>query len=145
MPSKNLENLRAAHESWNRRDFDATVRLMTQNVTYTDNSRGITLKSPAEFKNWAEEWVRSCSDAKITRPRYIDAGDTIVTQFTATGTNDGPLGPFPASGRRMNLEYCEITRFNANGQIISGEIYYDLYTLLTQLGHIKPPASAAKA
>ncbi len=36
------------------------------------------------------------SDGKITNPKYIDAGDVIVTQFTVEGTNDGAVGFAPA-------------------------------------------------
>ena len=50
MASKNVETLRAAHESWNRRDFDATVSAMTENVSYTDHARNLRFKSRSEFK-----------------------------------------------------------------------------------------------
>jgi steroid delta-isomerase-like uncharacterized protein len=143
MPSKNVETLRAAHDSWNRRDFDAMVGAMAPNVSYTDHARGITFKTRDEFRNWAAGWAQAFSDGRITQPSYIDAGNTVVAQFTASGTNDGPLGPYPATGRRMTLRFCEIWQFDANGQTTSGGAYYDQYTLLTQLGHVKQPASAA--
>ena len=143
MPSKNVETLRAAHDNWNRRDFNAMVSAMAANVSYTDHARGITFKTRDEFKNWAAAWAQACPDGKIIQPSYIDAGDIVVTQFTATGTNDGPLGSFPPTGRRMTLRFCEICQFDANGQMTSGGVYYDQFTLLTQLGHLKQPASAA--
>lgn len=145
MSSKNVETLRLAHENWNRRDLDATVSVVAPEVTYVDQARGITLKTRDEFKQWLKSWAQACSDGKITEPRYIDAGDTVVTQFTARGTNDGPLGPFPATGRSMKLEFCEVSRFDGSGRVISGAMYYDQFTLFSQLGHIKQPASAAKA
>ena len=38
MASKNVETLRAAHESWNRRDFQGIVRNAAEGLTYTDQA-----------------------------------------------------------------------------------------------------------
>jgi steroid delta-isomerase-like uncharacterized protein len=142
MPSKNVETMRAAHESWNRRDFDATVGPMAASVSYNDYARGTSIKTPEEFKNFVASWAQAFPDAKITQANYIDAGNTVIAQFTAAGTNSGPFGPFPPTGRKMSLPFCEICTFDANGKVISGGIYYDQYSLLTQLGHIKQAAAA---
>jgi len=142
MASKNVETLRKAHESWNRRDFEATVSAMSENLTYTDHSRNLHLRSRNDFKNWATEWAKAFTDGKIMHPRYTDGGDTVVAEFTAEGTNDGPLGSLPASGRRMTLAFCEIFKFDASGRITSGRIYYDQFTLLNQLGHNQTRAAA---
>jgi hypothetical protein len=47
------------------------------------------------------------------------------------------------TGRKMSLPFCEIRHFDKKGKTVSGGCYYDLYTLLTQLGHIQPLAVAA--
>jgi len=135
MASKNVDTLRAAHESWNRRNFDGTVSTMTENVSYTDHARNLRFKSRSEFKDWVIAWAKAFSDGKITNPRYLDAGDTVIAEFTVEGTNDGPFGSFAPSGRRMSLPFCEICKFDASGRVISGGAYYDQLTLLTQLGH----------
>jgi steroid delta-isomerase-like uncharacterized protein len=142
MASKNVETMRAAHESWNRRDFDATVSAMAANISYTDHARGLTLRTRDEFKNFVMGWAQAFPDAKITQASYLDAGDTVIAQFTAAGTNSGPFGSFPPTGRPMSLPFCEICRFDASGRVISGGIYYDQFTLLTQLGHAKQTAAA---
>ena len=59
------------------------------------------------------------------------------------GVNDGALGPLPATGREIDLPFCEIFGFDDEGQIVSGNIYYDQLTMMTQLGHIEPSAEAA--
>ena len=142
MASKNVETLREAHESWNRRDFDGTVSAMTDNVAYTDHARNLQLRSRNEFKDWAIAWAKAFSDGKIVNPRYIDAGDTVIAEFTCEGTNNGSFGTYPPSGRRMSLPFCEICKFDASGRVISGGAYYDQFTLLTQLGHVQGKAAA---
>jgi ketosteroid isomerase-like protein len=143
MDSKNVETLRAAHESWNRRDFQGVVRKSTEGIAYTDHGRNVTLNGRDKFREWTEAWAQAFSDARIMNPEYIDAGDTVVVQFTAVGTNDGPLGPMKPTGRKLSLPFCEIIHFDKEGRMVSGGCYYDQYTLLTQLGHIKPLATAA--
>lgn len=66
MASKNVDALLAARESWNRRDFDASVSMMAESVSYTDHARNVVLKSRSEFKDWVMAWAKAFSDAKIT-------------------------------------------------------------------------------
>jgi ketosteroid isomerase-like protein len=143
MDSKNVETLRAAHESWNRRDFQDVVRNSTESLAYTDHGRNVTLNSRDKFREWTEAWAQAFSDGRIMNPEYIDAGDIVVVQFTAVGTNDGPFGSMKPTGRKMSLPFCEIFHFDKEGRMVSGGCYYDQYTLLTQLGHIQPLATAA--
>src|SRR6185369_11161003 len=91
MPSKNVETLRAAHESWNKRDFAGVVQNAAENLEYADQSRNVTLNNRNKFREWTEGWAKAFSDGRITKPKYIDAGDVVVAQFTVVGTNDGPF------------------------------------------------------
>src|ERR1700739_278057 len=141
--SKNVDTLRAAHESWNKRDFAGLTRNVVEGLVYTDNARALTFNSSDKFREWTEGWAKAFSDGRITKPEYIDAGDTVVARFTVEGKNDGPFGSLNPSGRRMSLPFCEICQFDKKGKIVSGACYYDQYTLLTQLGHIQPLAAAA--
>ena len=143
MSAKNVKTLRAAHESWNKRDFAAVVSNTAKGLAYTDHGRNITLNNREKFREWTEGWAKGFSDGRIVNPQYIDAGDIVVAQFTAEGTNDGPFGSMKPTGRKMSLPFCEICHFDKQGQIVSGGCYYDQYTLLTQLGHIQPLATAA--
>jgi predicted ester cyclase len=143
MSAKNVKTLRAAHESWNKRDFAGVVSNAVNGLAYTDHGRNITLNTRDKFREWTEGWAKAFSDGRITNPQYIDAGDIVVAQFTAEGTNDGPLGSLKPTGRKMSLAFCEICHFDQDGRMVSGGCYYDQYTLLTQLGHIQPLAAAA--
>ena len=143
MSAKNVKTLRAAHESWNKRDFAGLVSNAVNGLAYTDHGRNITLNTRDKFREWTEGWAKAFSDGRITNSQYIDAGDIVVAQFTAEGTNDGPLGSLKPTGRKMSLAFCEICHFDKEGRIVSGGCYYDQYTLLTQLGHIQPLAAAA--
>ena len=143
MSSKNVEAHRAAHESWNRRDFPGVVRNVAEGLVYTDIARDLTLNDRDKFRRWTEDWASAFSDARIVNPEYIDGGDTVVSVFKVEGTNDGPLGSLPPTGHKMTMSFCEIARFDKQGRIASGSCYYDQYTLLAQLGHVQPLPAAA--
>ena len=143
MSAKNVKTLRAAHESWNKRDFAGVIDKAAENLAYSDHARAITLSTREKFREWTEGWAKAFSDGRITDPQYADAGDIVVAQFTVEGTNDGPLGSMKPIGRKMSLPFCEICHFDKQGRIVSGSCYYDQYTLLTQLGHIQPLEVAA--
>lgn len=89
MSSKNVETVRAAHESWNRRDFPGVIRDSIEGLVYTDHGRSLTLKTRDRFREWTEGWAEAFSDGKITDPKYIDGGDVVVTQFTAKAQTTG--------------------------------------------------------
>jgi steroid delta-isomerase-like uncharacterized protein len=143
MSQKNVETLRATYQSWNKRDFDGVVRSLADRITFLDHATGRTVSTRQEFRTWAEDWAKTFSDGKILNPEFIDGGDYVVGQFTAEGTNDGPFAGMQPTGRRMSFPYCEIWRFDQNGRMASGGCYYDLYTILTQLGHAQKLAQAA--
>jgi len=82
--------------------------------------------------------VAAFSDARIKDARVIDGGDATVLLFTGTGTNDGPLGPLPATDRTVNLPFCEVRYWDADGRTTRAEWFYDQMSMLVQLGHMQP-------
>jgi predicted ester cyclase len=63
--------------------------------------------------------------------------DQVVIEFTGRGTNTGPLhmptGDVPPTGRNTELRFCEVFQIK-DRKIVSLHAYYDLMTMLQQLG-----------
>jgi steroid delta-isomerase-like uncharacterized protein len=143
MASSNVDVYRAGHEAFNQRDFAAMTSRYAGSIIWTDQAQGRTFRTRQEFTaDFLANWVRASSDIHITEPRYTDAGQTVVSRFTAEGTQDGPLGPVPASGRRFALPLCEMWHFDPDGRVVGGDLYYDQLTLLVQLGVMPQPSVA---
>jgi steroid delta-isomerase-like uncharacterized protein len=143
MAASNLEAHRAGHQAFNRRDFEAMTEHYADRITWTDHAQGRTFRTRQEFRDdFLPGWVQTSADIRITDPHYFDAGPTVVAQFTVTGTHDGPLGPFPATGKRFALPLCELWHFDPSGLVVGGDLYYDQVSLLTQLGLLPQPSSA---
>ena len=142
MASSNPETYRVGHEAFNQRDFEAMTERYADSITWTDHPQGRTFRTPQELKeDFLPGWVRASADIRITDPRYLDAGQTVVSTFTVVGTHDGPLGPFPATGKQFALPLCELWHFDPSGRVVGGDLYYDQASLLTQLGLMPQPSS----
>ena len=121
MTSSNVETYRAGHDAFNQRDFEAMTKYYADSIAWTDHTQGRTFRTPQEFKDdFLAGWVVSSSDIKITGPRYINAGQTVVCTFTAVGTHDGPLGPFPATGKAFALPLRGAARILVSGKAPRG-------------------------
>ena len=49
------------------------------------------------------------------------------------------IGSFRATNKRLDMPYCEVVRFDKQGKISEVTAYYDMLTMLAQLGHLQPP------
>ena len=143
MSARNVEVCRAAHQAFNKRDLDAVVSAMTEDVVYHDRARGLTFRGREEYRQYTKGWTEAFSDAQISDPTYIDGGDVVVAQFTGRGKNDGPFGYLAPTGKAAQFAYCEILRLNEGGKVVSIDAYYDQLGLLIQLGHVPAPAASA--
>lgn len=143
MAAVHVERHRAGHEAFNRRDFVAMTSHYADRIRWTDRARDLTFRTPEEFRSeFLAGWVQASSDIRVADPAYLDAGEASVATFTVTGTHDGPLGPFPATGRPFTLALCELWHFDRDGQVVGGDLYYDQVSLLMQLGLLPQPSSA---
>lgn len=143
MESRNVQTYRAGHQAFNQRDFEAMTKQYAENITWTDHSQGRAFSTPEEFRDdFLAGWAAASPDIRITGPRYIDAGQTVVCTFTVVGTQDGPLGPFPATGKEFTLPLCEMWHFDPGGRVVGGDLYYDQVSLLIQLGLMPQPSGA---
>lgn len=142
MATRNVETFRAAHQEFNKRDFDAVAGRLSEDFTYEDRARNITFRGPDGFKDFLQGWVDAFSDGEVSRPVYTGAGDTVIAEFVGRGVNDGPMGEMPATGKEMKVPMCEVMRFDDEGRIVSGAIYYDQLSIMTQLGHLQPAEKA---
>jgi steroid delta-isomerase-like uncharacterized protein len=141
--TSNEEIYRTGHEAFNRRDFEAMTSRYADRIAWTDHTQGRTFTTPQSFRDdFLAGWVHASSDIRITGPRYIDAGPTVVCTFTVEGTHDGTLGPFPATGRGFALPLCEMWHFDPSGRVVGGDLYYDQVSLLSQLGLMPQPSTA---
>jgi steroid delta-isomerase-like uncharacterized protein len=141
MSSSNVKTVANVHQAFNDRDWGTMSSAIAPDCVFTDG-RGVRHEGPDGFtQGYSKAWADAFSDGRITDTVYHDAGDSVVAEFVGRGTNDGSLGPMPASGRSVVLPYCEIYDFDADGKVASGRAYFDQLGMLVQLGLAEAPPS----
>ena len=128
----NSDTHREMHDLFNGRDFDAVAKRVTDDFRYVDRGRGIEVLGGDGFKAYLGGWTATMSNARVTDARYIDGGTTSVALFTGRGTHDGALGPIPPSGNDIAFPLCEVFTYDGDGNVTSGELYYDQTAVIAQ-------------
>ena len=126
----------ALFEEWEKRDFDSVMAHFADGGVVRDHPRDITLTAPADIRAWMESWATACPDSTAGARATVSSSSGAVIEGTYAGTNTGPFGPLPASGRSVSMPFAIVIGFNDDGQMTSYDVYYDQYTLLSQLGHV---------
>jgi steroid delta-isomerase-like uncharacterized protein len=133
---------RSLYEAWEKRDFDSFELCLADDVSFNDVAQGQVVEGKAAVKDWYASWAVACTDSVAGATVVAASGDTAVFEGVYAGTNDGAFGPLPATGRSVTLPWVNVLRFDSEGKIIGGSAYYDLLTVMTQLGHMEPPGGA---
>jgi steroid delta-isomerase-like uncharacterized protein len=125
------------YEAWNRRDFDTMADLATPDCEILLVSSGDILRGPEGARRYGTMWADAFPDGSITIDRVIPSGETVVVEFTGRGTHTGdlatPMGVFPATGRSVTLQACDVYEFR-DGKVRSQHAYLDSGSLTAQLG-----------
>lgn len=135
----NADNHLRSVDQFNNRDWSGFVAAYADDSDYVDQARSATFKGREQIQEFEQVWTTAFPDGVMTDPHMIDGGSYTVLRFTGSGTNTGPLGPLPPTGRTASVRMCEIREYDADGRAVHGELFYDEGSILVQLGHMPPP------
>lgn len=128
---------RTVYEAFNDRDFDRGVALIAENGEWVNLPTGDRFHGPDGFRRNYDQWASAFPDGKCEDIHVIAGGGFVAVEFVGRGTNTGPLitpaGEIPATGRAVEVPFCDVHEIR-NGKIVAGRSYFDLATMLRQLG-----------
>jgi steroid delta-isomerase-like uncharacterized protein len=125
-------------EAVNNHNYDALDDIVAANfVRHSQATSDVNIRSLEEFKQFAIMSSESMPDMKGTFEILVAEGDYVAAYATFTGTQTGPMGPFPATGKTMESKTMAIFRLE-NGKIAELWIEWDNLAMLSQLGHFPP-------
>lgn len=78
------------------------------------------------------------SDLVIAIDDIIAEGDKVVIRYTGRGTNTGPFGGLPPTGKRLSISGVTVYRFS-DGKIVEEWTTYNMLEILRQLGYYPAP------
>ena len=94
---------------------------------------------PEGFKQRYATYHTAFPDTHLTIEDQIAEGDKVVTRWTATGTQQGPLMGIVPSGKHVTITGITITRI-ASGKAVEDWVNFDTLGMLQAIGVI--PAMA---
>jgi steroid delta-isomerase-like uncharacterized protein len=132
-------------EAVNDRDFDALDSFVAPDVRrHCGATPGVQIESLDNFKKFLHQDLAGVPDAN-QKVNFIFADERMVAvHVTYHGTQTGQIGPFPPSGKKIELPFIGLLRVE-DGKIAEIWVEWDNLNLLTQLGHLPPPGEPDSA
>jgi len=125
----------------NAADWDALDELLTEDFSrHCQATPDVQVNSREEFMRLQESFLVSMPDQNITIDMLIAEGDKVAAYATYSGTQTGPMGEFPATGKSVKSKFLSIFRI-VDGRIAEIWVEYDNLAMLSQLGLFPPPAA----
>lgn len=135
----NKELIKKFTELLNKKQFDQLNTIMK--LEFKRHSQATAempeLNSLDEFIKLQEGFLSSFSDQKVTIEMLIAEGNYVAGYATYSGTNDGPMPPFPATDKYAELKFLSIFRIEEN-KIAELWVEWDNLAFLTKLGLFPP-------
>ena len=143
-----IEIAKAAVTAYNKKDWDKTRDMLAADAVYDEKATGRCLEGADQIIEAFQGWANAFPDSKATFIREFASGDTAVLELVWKGVHTGPLqtptGAIPASNKLIELPACEVVRVEGE-KIKSSSHYFDMLTLLTQIGAMQSAAPAKSA
>jgi steroid delta-isomerase-like uncharacterized protein len=123
-------------DAMNTRHLEALDDLLAPDVVrHCEATPGVDVRSLEQFKEFMRQDAAVFPDSVQTITHLVAEGHVVAVWATYEGTQQGPLGPFPPSGRRARFEFGAVFRVE-RGKIAEWWVTWDNMALLRALGHL---------
>jgi steroid delta-isomerase-like uncharacterized protein len=125
--------LRFYEEVWNKGNVEVTSEIFAQDYVRHDLRPSQALPGPAGQAKVAADFRAAFPDLRMEVELILGEGDLVAARWTTEGTNSGPWGGRPPTGKRAQFSGVNIFRFH-DGKV--GELWNhrDDLGLMQQLG-----------
>jgi len=143
---RNMEIVRQTHQSLAAGDFEAFKSAISPN--YTRHCQAMPpdlqeLHGTEEFFAFIEEFIKAVPSYTDSLSNMIADGDRVAYVSTMTGTQTGPMGGFPATGKTFTLVNIIMQRLE-DGKVVETWVSWDNVAFLSQLGLMPGPPDGSK-
>ena len=141
MSEENIKIQQAIFDGLNAHDLDRNDRLFADDfVGYAPGAPGPTTREQAKMVN--QGFLTAFPDLHFDITLTLAQGDYVVTHWTGTGTHTGPLptpsgNTIPPTGKKATVMGSNTAEIK-NGKITRGWQFWDMASLLGQLGLMPP-------
>ena len=129
---------RVNDEVWSKGQLDVIDELIADEFVATVIGAPEQIRGPQGFREFVVMYRTAFPDLRITVDEQVAEGETVVTRWTATGTNEGELMGIPATGKQATTAGININRISG-GKLVEGWGLFDQLGLLQQIGAVPTP------
>ena len=127
------------NEAINSQQLDLLDGLVARDlVRHSQATPELDIRSLEEFKQFIQQSLDTFPDTHQEINMMIAEGDKVAVYATFSGTQEGDMGPFPASGEQVSSQFLGVLRLE-EGKIAEIWVEWDNLSFLTQLGHFPLP------
>jgi steroid delta-isomerase-like uncharacterized protein len=143
-----IEIAKATVTAYNEKNWNEMRDLLTADAVYDEKATSRRLEGSGQIIEALQGWAQAFPDSKGTFIREFVSNDSVVLELVWKGVHTGPLqtptGAIPASNKPIEVPACEIFRVEG-GKVRSATHYFDMLTLLNQIGVTGTAAPAKSA
>ncbi len=135
-------------EMWNKGNLALIPELYTADCVATSSSTPVPFTGHEGIKKWIEDSRTMMPDLVMAFPEVVVQGDKIVTVWTMTGTQTGPMvmpgGTLPPTGRKVSITGMSID-YLKDGKMAKEVVIFNALDMLMPLGFtLNPPQAPAQ-
>lgn len=131
-------------EMWNKGNLALVPDVYCPDIVVMTSSMPEPYVGHEGVKKWVENTRTMLPDLVMAFPEVIAKGDQIVTVWTMSGTQTGPMvmpgGTLPPTGRKVSITGMSIDHLR-NGKFAKEVVVFNMLEMLMPLGfQLQPPA-----
>jgi steroid delta-isomerase-like uncharacterized protein len=134
-------NMRHLYELLSSGDLDAFGSMLANDFVEHEELPGLTPTKEGVIDLF-RMYIAAFPDLKMTPEDVLSSGDKAVARVRVTGTHQGEFMGMPPTGKSVDVQLIDITRFGEDGLAREHWGVFDAMTMMQQLGAVPdaPPA-----
>jgi steroid delta-isomerase-like uncharacterized protein len=125
-------------EMWNEPNLNIADEIYAQEIVRHDSGIPEAIVGLENVKKYLENLFTAFPDLNLTIDEMIVAGNKGIQRWTMTGTNTGPMGDMPPTGRNVRFSGVSVGHF-VNGKLVEIWDFYNALDMMQQLGFTLTP------
>lgn len=136
----NKDLVRQFTEISNAAEWDRLGEIVAPDLRrHSAATAGPPVRSLEEFIALQKSFLMTFPDQRVRLDAVIAEGDFVAVRATYTGTQTGPMGELPATGKPVDGPFIAFFRIES-GKIAELWVEWDNVAMLSQLGMFPPPS-----
>ena len=125
-------------QGFNAHDAEAWTNSYAENAVVYDPQYPEPLRGRDAIRKDVQDFFTAFPDIRFNLTNVIAEGDQVALEGTAIGTHQGPMegpgGTIQPTNKRVEMRFAGVVKVDGSDQVVEERRYYDLASMLQQLG-----------